>query len=338
VPQSEYFASSWTNNEGTTLTANSIVSPEGVQNAFKLVPDATNAHHRIFTLGSVTAGNPYTYSVFAKKGEYRYMLLRENGLASNSQDNIGVDLETGTITYESFRYTDVSIEDYGNGWYRISASANASLSSYTIGVRFQNYETTDNGISTFTGNGTSGGYVYGFQAEAGSYATSYIPTYGTSVTRNADIFKVNNIGTNNLITNDAFTLFIDIASVQDSENSFRDLVAIFGSKNFRLETRTSGQVRSQQIGMVTSGDNFNSVTIGTYNIRKFAFTFTTTQCKMYVDGALHSTYNGVYTHDFNVLSVRNSSSLGAELKIEYRKVMLFPTALTEQEAITLTTI
>ena len=197
VTQSEYFAaSSWTNNEGTTLTANAIVSPEGVQNAFKLIPDATNAHHRIFTLGSITAGNPYTYSVFAKKGEYRYMLLRENGLGSAGQDNIGVDLETGTITYASSNYTSYDIEDYGNGWYRISASANAALSSYTIGVRFQNYETTNNGISTFTGNGTSGGYVYGFQVESGSYPTSYIPTYGVSQTRAQEIGDGVTIDTN----------------------------------------------------------------------------------------------------------------------------------------------
>jgi hypothetical protein len=298
-----------------------------VQNANKLIA-ASGVNNNVIYQG-LTAGT-YTASIFAKKGEFEGLVM--------ATGTTGAFFNLNTNTYRtnySNPPTSYKIEDYGNGWHRYSITfTEAGANSLYIGPN----DNVSNSLGV-TGNNSDGIYIYGAQLEASvSYATSYIPTYGTSVTRNADIFKVNNIGTNNLITNDAFTLFIDIASVQDSENSFRDLVAIFGSKNFRLETRTSGQVRSQQIGMVTSGDNFNSVTIGTYNIRKFAFTFTTTQCKMYVDGALHSTYNGVYTHDFNVLSVRNSSSLGAELKNEYRKVMLFPTALSEQEAIDLTTI
>ena len=45
--------------------------------------------------------------------------------------------------------------------------------------------------------------IYGAQLEAGSYATSYIPTYGTSVTRNADSYYNNNM-----------------ASLYDSANGF----------------------------------------------------------------------------------------------------------------------
>ena len=293
------------------ITSNAAISPEGVQNATRVDLDlngGTSSGDWSWVYQNFTStGNDETFSMYIKAVD---------------ASNVGKVIAFGAVSFTAQSLTA--------DWVRIESTSSAAVGGYGNGFRLRGTEGTSD---------TASFYVFGIQHEQNaSYATSYIPTYGTNVTRNADIFKVNNTGTNNLITNDAFTLFIDIASVQDSENSFRDLVAIFGSKNFRLETRTSGQVRSQQIGMVTSGDNFNSVTIGTYNIRKFAFTFTTTQCKMYVDGALHSTYNGVYTHDFNVLSVRNSSSLGAELKIEYRKVMLFPTALTEQEAITLTTI
>ena len=293
------------------ITSNAAISPEGVQNATRVDLDIN---------GGTTSGDwSWVYQEFTGTGNDETFSMYIKAVDAS---NVGKVISFGSISFQNQSLTE--------DWVRIDSTSSAAIGGYGNGFRLR---------ATAATSDTASFYVFGIQHEQNaSYATSYIPTYGTSVTRNADIFKVNNIGTNNLITNDAFTLFIDIASVQDSENSFRDLVAIFGSKNFRLETRTSGQVRSQQIGMVTSGDNFNSVTIGTYNIRKFAFTFTTTQCKMYVDGALHSTYNGVYTHDFNVLSVRNSSSLGAELKIEYRKVMLFPTALTEQEAITLTTI
>jgi hypothetical protein len=318
--------------ERVIITANSITSPEGVQNAAKINADSSpnNTHNAYLGPYTNTAGN-VTYSGFFKKGEYNWVHFGGGAASSKTWFN----LNTGVVGSQSSDVVTASMIDFGNGWYRCIAVVNyASTSNY---VEFGPASVDNSRV--ISGTPIGGIYCWGIQFEdSASYATSYIPTYGSAVTRNEDVFKVSDVGTNNLITNDAFTLFVDIASVQDSVNSFRDLVAIFGSKNFRIETRTNGQVRAQQIGMVTSGDDFNSVTIGTYSNTKFAFTFTTSQCKIYVDGALHSTYNGVYTHDFNVLSVRNSSSLGAELKNEYRKVMLFPTAITDQEAIDLTTI
>ena len=54
-------------------------------------------------------------------------------------------------------------------------------------MRSQPTEQTDNNIATFTGDGTSGVYVYGAQLEQGSYPTSYIiSNSGTTTTRLAD--------------------------------------------------------------------------------------------------------------------------------------------------------
>ena len=58
--------------------------------------------------------------------------------------------------------------------------------------------------------------IYGAQLEAGSYATSYIPTYGTSVTRNADTVLSN--AATDLIGQTEGTLFIDVELMMADES------------------------------------------------------------------------------------------------------------------------
>jgi hypothetical protein len=69
----------------------------------------------------------------------------------------------------------------GNGWYRCSATG-VSAGTFTSWI----LRIIKDATSTYTGDGTSGIYIWGAQLEQGSYPTSYIPTTASTVTRTVD--------------------------------------------------------------------------------------------------------------------------------------------------------
>jgi len=173
VTYSENF-NQW-NKIGITVTSNSLISPDGTQNAGKLV--ATSGASSKVIYQSISA-NTYTASVFAKKGEFEGLLI------ATGTTGAFFNLNTNTYrTHYTSPPTSYKIVNYGNGWYRYSITFTQSSSdNLYIGIN-------DNVSTTFaiTGNGTNGIYTFGAQLEAGSFATSYISTSGSTVTRNQDL-------------------------------------------------------------------------------------------------------------------------------------------------------
>ena len=166
-----------------TRTPNAAVSPDGLQNAYAITETTDNGTH---LLGQATWNQSISdtsVSVFAKANGRKYIVIGNANMAPSM--NTWFDLENGVVGTQNPNTINATIEPYGNGWYRCSISYLPNKGN-TYPVIY--LSDTDGGSVNYQGDGVSGVYLWGYQIEVNaSYATSYIPTSGSAVTRVGEV-------------------------------------------------------------------------------------------------------------------------------------------------------
>ncbi len=289
------------------ITENAAISPQGVQNAFRVDLDRG-------------AGNT--------SGDWSW--IYQNGIAYSGENQISVYLKAAT---SSDIGKEVAIRYGGSAspvtltadWKRYYVTRTLTATS-EIGLYSRGGENADNAVSC---------YVYGWQVENNSsYPTSYIPTYGTSQTRSSDRSFTLDTG----IDSNVGTWYLEMKSFQSGNyGSGSPSILINATSGSAYISILSNQVANTMRCRVHNNTTANYVggSFPPTDVNKFAFKWDGTTFKFFRNGAEYSSIPFSTSVVFSIMNLPDISRAGL---FPINQTLCFPTALTDSECIALTTL
>ena len=312
VTYSEDFSdSSWTKlgaGTGSTavITSNYAISPDGTQNATRLVCDLNG--------GTTTSDQSLIHDLDSSNTSQSISIYIKSNTGSNQNIYFANTFGTG----------DTSIVT--SDWQRFEFNHSTSNHTFSLGLR-----------GNTGADDTADILIWGAQSESGSYATSYIPTSGLTVTRVKDQFT--KTGISNKINSEEGVLFVEMAALaNDSTNRMLSLYAS-GNDKLTLFYKTASNSMTVQ-GFVGGGLQINRTIVLT-DITKFskiAIRYKINDFAWFVDGNKitdDTSTNTWSANTLNKLSFDDGSS-GNPLFAKVKQLQVFKTALSDDELTILT--
>jgi hypothetical protein len=315
---SEQFTNAYWTQDGT-VTANQATSPTGNLDADLVT--ITTSPSGFYRNGVIVTGGTYTASCFFKKNTANIARLQIYDDIAGSGATASLNLTTLVVTLSGLTAT-ASVVDYGNGWVRLSITRTLAGSGWLF-------------IQASGAVGESI-YAWGAQVEAGSYATSYIPTLGSSVTRLAD--TASKTGISSLIGQTAGTVLLE-AKIQKPISGNSDFLLVSNTANsslgvYVLFMNTSGQIGyfsnpSGSFGNI-SGSDFSNQNI------KLAYAYSSAGLTVYINGVQIFNDTGITLGSgFSGFELCNTTN---QINAVANVVALYNTRLSNAELATLTAL
>ena len=288
----------------TTITANQAISPDGTLNADEII------------------GTGFARSVYA--------------------------IGSGDITVSCYvKSNDGSNKDFKMGAGSLGASGNSTFTATGEWQRFTHTfsttaQSTDFGF--FASGGTSLGlYLFGWQLEQSSYATSYIPTAGSAITRLAD--TAGQTVPDGVINSSEGVFYIEAEPISFTDvapNYYKMISLSNGTADNRIHIGfTSDSKLTIGYKANTFSTSFTEKSL-TKIKHKIALRWTSTTLSLYVDGVEFLSPISIISN----LPVNSLAKLSGDWGISgsypfyggINQLQVFKTALTDAELVKLTTI
>ena len=326
----------WTKIQ-SSITANSVIGPDGYSSADTFTADGTLNEHQLRSNGviSLTSGTTYTTSIFVKAGTNNFVQFVGSGTPYLSTVYANFDVANGVIGDVGAGAT-ASIVSYGNGWYRCSMTATAQATT-TTNTFLLDIVTSNTSVRGEANELTTNVYVWGAQLEAGTYATSYIPTLSTAVTRVKD--AASKTGISSLIGATEGTMFVEVKAtfnsrngrfmlLQGATNQFIELVGLATKKIQAFVYNGATQANIQSTTLYSTGDTL-----------KIAFAYKANDFVLYVNGVQQGTdTSGAIPSSLDTILFNNYTAAGYDEANAYKQAILFPTRLSNDSLASLTTL
>ena len=318
ITQSELFSdATWTKVGGgaaddTIITSNYATSPDGTNNAsraqFNAVGTANGDRANLYANINVTSGQTFTMSFYGKSAT---ATNEEVVLRMGSVQQVSVTL---TQEYQRFSHT-YTVTSSGAKNFGIQIRGNSAVTSADI-------------------------IIWGFQVEQQSYATSYIPTSGSTVTRNQDLCT--NGGSLASINSTEGVLYAEIAALADG-GTFRGISLNDGTTNNNNVIRIYCASADNRITIIIRANgslifNYSHTLTSITDFNKIAIKYKQNDFSLWVNGInIHNQTTGNTPIGLNELLFNNG--LGTEIFFGKTKALaVWKEALSDAELTELTTI
>jgi hypothetical protein len=336
----------WWNQTATvsSVEKNQTISPTGELNATKIIynTNVTSGGLVMKYHTDASTGDVFTGSVYLKAGNldkvYFYFNARASSGTSVASPAVIADLSLGVIesTVDSAGMTisDSSIDNVGNGWYRVAMTSTVitGVDVISLGIYMSGGPTNSTAAYDHL-------FVWGTQMEKASFPTSYIKTTGASATRSADNASITGENFSSWYRQDEGSIYSEASTsdfrssyprimINDGSASNRIVVSFFGAQGLRVASNGVQYIDASNLSSSDDG-NYHKRAIG---LKKDSFSF-------YTNGeSVISDHTGEMPINIDRLAFYNnlSSSPADHLSGHIKKLAYYPQRLTNEQLQNLT--
>lgn len=196
-----------------TVLSDCTIAPDGTFTGDKVMENSANNYHEFYD-SVMTPGSAGTVSIYAKAAERNVLYI---GWSNGTVNGASFDVSSGVVLSTNGSGIAADIKYVKNGWYRCIVTASSVPHAGVV------FELSNGSHISYAGTTGYGMYLWGAQAEAKEYATSYIPTATGAVTRNNENLSFSSTNVFDDINSGSAIVRFKIATQSSGDKSLIDL-------------------------------------------------------------------------------------------------------------------